>query len=233
MIRENPIKIQEVQILKTIKEFPIPQEEIREMSDMLNQLAERDCKAFTSENLKSLMRLAQMYFAFKKDGEINKRAIIERDYFIHLELIYLWALEICDYLIIKQGKKFHYHTKAIALERLAELYSARGREHVVYEALAMWAYEELLTVYQQLEKRDLNKDKYATAKTLLRMSEIYEHRSDLHNASEKCFEAIGILKNLVEKDPDAKIFATLLEKTERHSQHLACKRLYNAAFRAE
>ncbi len=147
---ENPIKIEVAKITRTLKMFPIPQEEIREMSDMLNQLAERDCKAFTSENLKSLMRLAQMYFAFKKDGEINKRAIIERDYFIHLELIYLWALEICDYLIIKQGQKFHYSSMARALEKLAELYSAREHEHVVYEALAMWTYKELLTVYQQL-----------------------------------------------------------------------------------
>ncbi len=223
--KENPIKIIAVKIKGTLNKFPIPREEIREMSDMLDQLAERDSKAYTSENLKSLMRLAEMHFAYKKELGLNKQAVFEIGY---LEWIYLEALEICDYLI-KQGKKIYYPSKAKALEKLAEFYSATGYEDFAHEEMAMWAYEELLTVYQQLEKRDLNKYKYATAKTLLRMSEIYEHRSDLHNASEKCFEAIGILKNLVEKDPDAKIFATLLEKAKRHSQHLAYKRLYNAA----
>ncbi len=218
---ENPIKIKVAKITRTLKMFPISQEEIREMSDMLNQLAERDSKAYTSENLKSLMRLARMYFvAYKKELRLNKRAMIERDYFGHLEWLYFNAFEISDYLI-EHGNKFHYNTKAIALERLAEIYSAMEEE-----GFAMWAYEELLTTYK---KRDLNKDTYATAKILLRMSEIYEHTNDLHNASVKCSEAIGILKTLMEKELDAKIFATLLEKAERHSQHLAYKRLHNAA----
>ncbi len=225
---ENPIKIKVAKITRTLKMFPISKEEIREMSDMLNQLAERDSKAYTSENLKSLMRLARMYFAYKKELRLNKRAMIERDYFGHLEWLYFNAFEISDYLI-EHGNKFHYNTKAIALERLAEIYSAMEEE-----GFAMWAYEELLTVYQQLgEKRNLNKYKYATARVLLNISRLYELKGDINTASKKCSEAKKIIKELFEQNPGVKRFANLLDYAHRYSQHLAYSRFYNEAFRAE